>query len=74
MTERVSRRTLLGIAAVGTAAVAAGASLQLRGCRNARPRDAATPASLADYVDRNGWILTPADGEALGGGEREVGR
>ena len=74
MTERVSRRTLLGIAAVGTAAVAAGASLQLRGCRQARPLEGAATTSFADYVDRNGWILTPADGEALGGGEREVGR
>ena len=74
MTERLSRRSLLGIAAVSTAAVATGASLKLRGCRSGRSQKAPPVAPLADYVDRNGWILTPADEKALGGGVRDVGR
>ena len=65
MTLRFSRRRLFGIAAAGTAAAAAGASLkEMRACRTKRV--AASPdLTIADYVDRNGWILTPADEKSL---------
>ena len=61
----ISRRTALGIAAAGVVAVAAGATaVGSRGCagrpaaRTGAPQDAAV-----DYVDRDGWMLTPAEGE-----------
>jgi hypothetical protein len=64
MTPRFNRRTLFGIAA-GTAAAAAGASLrEMRACRTKRVA-AAADLTTADYVDRNGWILTPADEKSL---------
>jgi hypothetical protein len=67
MTLRFSRRTLFGIAAGGTAAAAAGASLrEMRACRTKRVA-AAADLKIADYVDRNGWILTPADEKSLDG-------
>jgi len=66
MTPRFNRRTLFGLAAAGTAAAAAGASLrEMRGCRARRSVAAATDRTIADYVDRNGWILTPADEKSL---------
>jgi hypothetical protein len=63
----ISRRTALGIAAAGVAAVAAGATaVGSRACagrpatRRVSPKDAAV-----DYVDRDGWMLTPEEGEKL---------
>jgi hypothetical protein len=65
MTPRFSRRTLFGIAAAGTAAAAAGASLrEMRACRTKRV-GASPDLTIADYVDRDGWILTPADKKSL---------
>jgi hypothetical protein len=61
----ISRRTALGIAAAGVVAAAAGTTvLGSRGCSEPpapRPRDSKDAA--VDYVDRDGWMLTPAEGE-----------
>ena len=66
MTPRFNRRTLFGLAAAGTAAAAAGASLSgVRACRTRRSVVASPDLTIADYVDRNGWILTPADEKSL---------
>ena len=63
----ISRRTALGIAAAGVAAAAAGATaIGSRACSGrpgSRPR-AATDRSV-DYVDRDGWMMTPEEGEKL---------
>ena len=68
MTPRFTRRTLFGIAAAGTAAAAAGASLsQTRACRSRRSVAALSDLTGAEYVDRDGWILTPADEKSLDG-------
>ena len=60
----ISRRTALGIAATGVVAAAAGAaavgSRACAGGRPAGPRASTDPA--VDYVDRDGWMLTPAEG------------
>ena len=74
MTARMTRRRLLGIAAVGTVAAATGASLKLRGCRTPTRRVGASDSAIANYVDSDGWILTPADSRALGRAERDGGR
>ena len=56
---------LLGEHERDPAAVAAGASLrEMRACRTKRVA-AAVDLTTADYVDRNGWILTPADEKSL---------
>ena len=63
----ISRRTALGIAAAGVVAVAAGATAAgSRGCAH-RPatRAAGSTDTVLDYVDRDGWMLTPAEGERL---------
>jgi hypothetical protein len=74
MTARISRRTLLGVVMTGTAAAAAGVSLAVRGC-GGRPRGVGTSdATIANYIDRDGWILTPADGKTLGGADRPVSK
>jgi hypothetical protein len=71
MTPRFSRRTLFGIAAAGTAAAAAGASLrEMRACRTRKSVTAASDLTIADYVDREGWILTPADEKSLDSPQR----
>ena len=67
----ISRRTALGIAAAGVAAVAAGATaVGSRGCaqRPATPAGGSKDTAL-DYVDRDGWMLTPAEGEKLSPGK-----
>jgi endonuclease YncB( thermonuclease family) len=74
MTGRISRRALLGVVVAGTAAAATGASLAVRGCgtrsRYVKPSD----ATVASYIDRDGWILTPADEKTLGGVDRPVSK
>jgi hypothetical protein len=37
----------------------------MRACRTSRSVAAASDLTIADYVDRNGWILTPADEKSL---------
>jgi hypothetical protein len=67
MTTRISRRAVLGIAAVGTAVAATGASLSgVRACHGRNTRIVASDRTVADYIDRDGWILTPADEKTLG--------
>ncbi len=66
----ISRRTALGIAAAGVAAVVAGATaVGSRGCTG-RPatRPPGSEDAAIDYVDRDGWMLTPAEGEKLSPG------
>lgn len=63
----ISRRTALGIAAAGVVAAAAGATaLGSRGCggRTGTPVGASTERPM-DYVDRDGWMMTPEEGEKL---------
>ena len=63
----ISRRTALGIAAAGVIAAPAGATaVGSRACVEAGPpaRRATTDAPV-DYVDRDGWMMTPAEGERL---------
>jgi hypothetical protein len=63
----ISRRAALGIAAAGVVAAAAGATVvRSRGCAErpaTRPR--ASKDTAVEYVDRDGWMLTPAEGEKL---------
>lgn len=67
MATRISRRAVLGIAAVGTAVAATGASLSgMRACHARKSRIVASDTTVADYVDRDGWILTPGDEKTLG--------
>ena len=66
MTPRFNRRTLFGIAAAGVAAAAAGASLtEMRACHTRKSVAPSSDLTAADYVDRDGWILTPADEKSL---------
>jgi hypothetical protein len=37
----------------------------VRACRTRRSVVASPDLTIADYVDRNGWILTPADEKSL---------
>jgi len=63
----ISRRTALEIAAAGVvAAAAAGTAVESRGCSQ-RPatRPPGSKDAVVDYVDRDGWMLTPADGEKI---------
>ena len=63
----ISRRTALGIAAAGVVAVAAGATaVGSRGCAGRPATRIGGPKEPAvDYVDRDGWMLTPEEGEKL---------
>lgn len=73
MTPRFSRRSLFGIAAAGTAVAAAGVSLrEMSACRARRSVAASSDVTMADYVDRDGWILTPADETALDGPQQPI--
>ncbi len=62
----ISRRTALGIAAAGVVAVAAGATaVGSRGCVGRPAARTGGAKDTVDYVDRDGWMLTPAEGEKL---------
>jgi hypothetical protein len=63
----ISRRTALGLAAAGVAAVAAGGTAIGSGSCAGRPatRTSGPTDAALDYVDRDGWMLTPAEGEKL---------
>ena len=67
MTARISRRALLGVVMTGTAAAATGASLVVRRCGTRRRYVRTSDATAANYIDRDGWMLTAADGQTLGG-------
>ena len=74
MTARISRRALLGVVMTGTAAAATGASLAVRGCGTRNRHVRTSDATVANYIDRDGWILTPADEKTLGGIDRPVSK
>jgi hypothetical protein len=62
----ISRRTALGIAAAGVVAVAAGATaVGSRGCAGRPAPRTGSPKDAVDYVDRDGWMLTPDEGKKL---------
>jgi hypothetical protein len=66
MSMTISRRTALGMAAAGIVGAAAGAtSLASRGCEAARGADPAPRDVRVDYVDRDGWMLTPSEGQRV---------
>lgn len=74
MTARISRRALLGVVVTGTAAAATGTSLVVRGCGTRRRYVRTSDATVSSYIDRDGWILTPADEKTLGGVDRPVSK
>jgi hypothetical protein len=63
----ISRRTALGVAAAGVVAAAAGATaVGSRACIGRSPAPSRRSQDLAvEYVDRDGWMMTPAEGERL---------
>jgi hypothetical protein len=63
----ISRRTALGIAGAGAIVAAAGAAaVGSRGCTwRAAPASPGANDVAVDFVDRDGWMLTPAEGEKL---------
>jgi hypothetical protein len=67
----ISRRAALGIAAAGVVAAAAATAVGSRACADGplSPRRTSKDNAV-DYVDRDGWMLTPAEGEKLSPGAR----
>jgi hypothetical protein len=66
MSTEISRRTALGLAAAGVMAAAAGATMVgSRACGAGGGVPRVHEDDRIAYVDRDGWMLTPAEGEKL---------
>jgi len=46
----------------------------VRGCGTRSRHVRTSDATVANYIDRDGWILTPADEKTLGGIDRPVSK